>query len=155
MKYDFDAQLRDGHDGEAVLDTHFSEWFFITPASRDEQRRGIDRWWEPRDGGRALSVEYKTDRLATRSGNAFVETVSSDTHNKPGWAYASAAQLLCYYVPGDELVYLIDMNRLRSNLSLWTQRYRQRVVENVGYNTIGLLVPLANFERIARQVISL
>lgn len=155
MRYEFEKQLLDGEDGERLLDRHFEEWFFITHASRDEQRRGIDRWWEPKDGGRAMSVEYKTDRWATRTGNAFVETVSNDAQNKPGWAYASAAELLVYYVPGQELVYLIDMIRLRSYLSLWTQRYRQHVVENAGYNTIGLLVPLPNFDRIARQIIRL
>ena len=42
---------------------------------------------------------------------------------------------------------------LRAKLPAWERRYQQRSVPNDGYNTIGLIVPLAEFEQIAYLVI--
>lgn len=150
--YTFTTQLTDGQKGERRLDAFFQKWFVIRPATDAEQRQGIDRHFTRRKDQRAFTIEYKTDHTAGRTGNAFVETISVDTDNKPGWALTSQAQLLIYYIPDTGIIYVIDFARLRRNLPRWQQTYPQRAIPNRGYHTHGLLVPLLEFEKIANQI---
>lgn len=152
--YQFDKQLSVGEHGEGRLDAFFAQWFVIRVATRQEQRRGIDRIFTRHADGRVYAIEYKTDHTAGKTGNAFVETVSVDTANKPGWASRSEADLLIYYVPEDRLIYVIDFSHLRAHLPVWKKRYPQRSIPNQGYHTHGILVPLKEFEQIAIQVLS-
>jgi hypothetical protein len=155
MMYRFRQQLSLGAQGEAVLDAYFGERWDITPASPSEQRHGIDRWFVSRaNPSRRVAVEYKTDHTAGRTHNAFIETVSVDTAGKLGWAYTSAAQMLLYYVPEDERVFVIPLTGLRRALSRWLDRYPKRYIPNEGYHTHGILVPLMELEATARQVVS-
>lgn len=151
--YAFKEQLTKGEASEKKLDAIFSKDYIIMPVSMDMQRQGIDRLFTRREGGDTLKIEYKTDWTAGRTHNAFVETVSVDIANKPGWAHSSQADYLIYYVPGDELIYIIRFKDLRSILKQWSN-YPTRKIPNKGYNTVGLLVPLREFECIAREVIS-
>lgn len=155
MTYNFQVQLDIGEAAEKMLDAYFGAWYEITPATRQEQRQGIDRHYRERRGDRCLRVEYKTDYTARRTGNAFVETVSVDTQDKPGWAHTSTSDVLLYYIPGDELVYCIVLATLREQLPRWKREYPLRRVPNGSYHTHGLLVPLDEFEQCATQVISL
>ncbi len=150
--YQFDAQLADGLEGEAFLDAVFRRWYRITPATRAQQRQGINRWF--RRDKRRLSVEYKTDTTAARTGNAFVETVSVDITHTLGWAYTSQADYLAYYIPPDGLVYIIRFDVLRSQLPRWERRYPVRRIANEGYHTQGLLVALREFEACAEAILS-
>lgn len=152
--YHFRAQLFRGELHEATLDAFFAgHGYRVARATRAEQRKGIDRWLLK--GEQRHSVEYKADSTAARTGNAFVETVSVDTACKPGWAYTSQAAYLVYYIPPDGLVYLIRFPRLRRALARWVTSYEERVIANEGYQTHGLLVPLAEFERLAEAVFSI
>ncbi|MGE0278167.1 MAG: hypothetical protein AB7R40_22455 [Nitrospiraceae bacterium] len=153
--YQFNQQLADGEKGERKLDAYFAKWFTITPATMDEQRRGIDRHFTRRSDGEHFTVEYKTDHTAGRTGNAFVETISVDTQSKAGWAITSRSQLLLYYVPGAGAIYVIPFPALRQALPTWQQRYPQRAIPNRGYHTHGILVPLLEFEKIAQQILPL
>lgn len=103
MVHEFHASLKRGELGEAELGRCFAQWFVIEPASKDEQQRGIDRHFTERATGKRLRVEYKTDYMAHRTGNAFIETVSVDAASKPGWAYRSEADVLIYFVVHDLL----------------------------------------------------
>jgi len=153
--YDFRTQLATGEEAERRLDAWFAHWYAIEPATMDQQRQGIDRIFTRRDTGRAFKVEYKTDSRASATGNAFVETVSVDTTGKAGWAYTSQADMLLYYVPVSEVIYVIQMTSLRRHLPRWQQQYPARRIPNQGYCTHGLLVPLDEFERIAQRVESI
>lgn len=152
--YQFGKQLSVGERGEKCLDTLFAKWFTIKAATHQEQRRGIDRIFTRRNDGHVYTIEYKTDHTAGKTGNAFVETISVDTAGKPGWASRSEAQLLIYYVPGDELIYVIDFSHLRAHLPIWEKRYPRRSIPNQGYHTHGILVPLKEFEKIAIQILT-
>jgi hypothetical protein len=154
MVYAFKTQLSKGERAEAELTKHFEEWFVIREVSRAEQRAGIDRIFQPKDGGPVLKVEMKTDWTASKTGNAFVETISVDTTGKKGWAYTSQADVLLYYLPDDLLIYWMPFATLRFHLPRWCQ-YPTRKITNSGYCTYGLLVPLAEFEKYADQVISI
>jgi len=152
--YGFQDKLKEGQAGERFLDGYFERWFNITPATATQQRRGIDRIFNDRTRDRTLRIEYKTDKTAARTHNAFVEVVSVDTENKPGWAYTSQADYLMYYIPGDDIVYVIRFDILREQLPRWADEYETRHVKNDGYNTIGIPVPLWEFEAISEAQVS-
>lgn len=153
MTYTFDIQKARGEAGEQFLDRWFAAWYEIRPATRAEQRRGIDCIFTRRQTGKHLAVEYKTDYKAARTGNAFIETVSVDTLGKAGWAYSSQADYI-YYIPGDGLIYVITLEVLRRELPRWVREYPLRAAQNEGYATHGMLVPLYEFEQHAEAVIS-
>jgi hypothetical protein len=154
MTYTFDAQKARGDAGESFLDQVFAADYEIRPATRTEQRQGIDRIFTRRQTGRRLAVEYKTDYKAAHTGNAFVETVSVDTAGKAGWAYSSHADYLIYYVPGDEVIYVIALEALRRELPRWVRAYPHRAAQNESYTTHGVLVPLHEFEIHAEVVLN-
>ncbi len=149
MAYQFDTQLYEGNKGERYLDRFFAYWYGITPATYRQQRQGIDRVFTCRYFGQSFTVEYKTDKRAARSGNAFIETLSVSTTGKRGWAYTSQAAFIVYYIPGTERVFILDVLLLRANLLRWCNTYPTRSIPNRGYTTEGLLVPLAELERVA------
>lgn len=153
--YSFTEQLKKGEDGEKQLDEYFSAYCEIQKATMQEQRQGIDRRFKDKKTGETFTVEYKTDFIAHKTGNAFVETVSVDSVNKRGWSYNSKADYLLYFVVKDLLVYIISMDTVRCNLSRWASKYRKTYAQNEGYRTYGILVPLREFEEHSVQVISL
>lgn len=155
MTYTFDGQLTKGSQAERQLDEHFSKQFDMHPVSREQQRHGIDRCLVDRQTGRAWLAEYKADWTASKTGNAFVETVSVSTQNKPGWAYTSMADYLMYFLPDDLLVYVFTLKKIQARLKKWLELYPQREIPNDGYKTVGVLVPLHEFERHANQVINM
>ena len=154
--FDFREQLGIGEKYEKQLDAYFSHWAAICHATRRQQRAGIDRVFVA-PGGNEVRVEYKTDLRASQTGNAFIETVSvsNASTRKPGWAYTSQADVIIYYIPGDLLAYVLRPSAIRNQLERWSQKYREVAVQNHGYATRGLLVPLAELEEIAEEVISL
>lgn len=154
MTYDFDHQLAEGEEGEAYLDAFFRErGHTIRPATHDEQRQGIDRVFTAPDG-RVARVEYKTDFLAAKTGNAFVETVSVDRHGKMGWALTSQADTLIYYLPG-KVIYVLPFMSLRWALPTWIRDYPAKSAQNRDYATHGILVPLDELAQFASQTFNL
>lgn len=153
--YNFDVQLAHGESGERFLDKFFSDKFEIHPATRHQQRQGIDRIFKNKKTGKILKVEYKTDYLAHRTGNAFIETVSVDSKGKKGWIYTSQADYLIYYVVIDLLIYVITFEALRKLFPNWIKKYPSRKSPNKGYFTHGILVPLTEFEKYSEAVISI
>lgn len=153
--FNFNTQLAKGQEAERQLDLHFAQQFDIHPVSREQQGNGLDRCLVDRQTGRAWLVEYKADWAASKTGNAFVETVSVDKGNKPGWAYSSMADYIMYYLPNDLLVYVFTLKKLRARLEKWKATYPTGQAKNEGYVSEGVLVPLHEFERHANQVFSL
>ncbi len=158
--YEMQTQLQQGEAAERQLDAHFADRFEIVPASREQQRQGIDRIFTKREApnnlGRLYTIEYKTDWTAGRTGNAFIETVSVDTMNVPGWAYSSTAQWLVYWVPPHSQIYLIRFDTLRHQLDGWIEQHGpQKAIPNEGYYTLGVTVPLGVFARCCERIESL
>jgi hypothetical protein len=140
--YAFQNQLTKGERAEGVLDVFLASDHEITPVSLAEQRRGIDRVFVRRTTGRRFTVQYKADWTAHRTGNAFIETVSVDTNNVPGWALTSQADWLIYYLPRDRHAYAIRMAVIRDKVVEWSATYPTTAVQNMDYHTHGVLVPL-------------
>lgn len=157
--YRFKDSHRSGVRGEQTLDAAFSPRFEIQSATAEQQRQGIDRIYTDRETGESFTVEIKSDWTAVRTGRAFIETVSVDRENKPGWAYTSQADILLYFIPPMLLVYVFRLEKLRLHLPLWERVYPQRSIPNSGkhsdYFTKGLLVPLWELEEICESTVSL
>jgi hypothetical protein len=151
--YGFHEQLSAGEQQEQELDKFFVRWYDIQRAALDQQRCGIDRIFTRRDNGYVFKIEYKADWTASKTGNAFVETVSVDTTHTPGWVYSSQADYLIYYLPKDMRAYILAFEQLRARLPQW-EKFPIRSIPNKGYSTVGVLVPLGEFERIAIRVVS-
>lgn len=148
--HDFDERLAYGRRHERALDGFFQQWYEIRAARDNEQRQGIDRHFAR--GGRALTVEYKTDHQADSTGNIFVETVSRDDINSPGGHISSQADRLVIYLPDSELIYWLSTAKLRTLVHAWRDVYREAAAPNRTYNTLGLLVPQHEFERHSRVI---
>jgi len=152
--YNFSAQLTKGQHYEDTLDALFGAWYYIVEATPHQQRQGIDRLWQRQDDySRIVTVKYKADSLAGRTGNAFIETVSVNQPHTPGWAITSQAKLLIYLVVDPQTIYMIWMRRLRTQLDRWQAHYPMRWVDNGRYHTGGHLVPLHELEKIAARVL--
>jgi hypothetical protein len=138
--YDFERQRELGAIGESIIRGVFAQQFNIQRSVALEQRQGIDFWFSY--GAFDLAVEVKTDFTAAHTRNAFIEVTSVDVDGKPGWAHTSRADFLLYYVPPDRVVYVVAMREIRHRLPAWRKKYESRRVQNDGYQTEGILVPL-------------
>ncbi len=156
MTYQMKAQLSKGEEAEALIDALFAVEWQISLASRSQQRRGIDRIFVSRKSGQQHAVEYKTDWTAGRTENIFIETVSVDAEDKPGWAYASQADWLFYYIPGKNLLCVMDFAALRAQLPRWVAECPPAPpIPNEGYNTLGILVPFDEFQKYCKRIVQL
>ena len=150
--HEFNKSLKTGQRYERVLDKVFSDRYSITPVSMDLQRLGIDRIFTSIKSRKRFSVEYKGDEKTQTTGNAFIETVSVDTDNKPGWAITSCAQILIYYVIGPNDIYISYMTEIKRLVSDWANKYEEKPAYNEGYKTLGLCVPIEEIEPISRVI---
>ncbi len=142
--YGFNTQLQQGADGEALLDEYFSRYYRIRKAEMDDQRRGIDRFFEAPWLPRPEGVEYKTDSLTQRTGNVFIETFSVVEKNVLGWARKSEADILVYFALPDTIC-MAYMEEVKEKVDEWLEMYGQRSVRNRGYTSMGIPVPRDTF----------
>lgn len=153
--YDFQTQLSKGESIEKELDRFFSDGFLIAKATQEQQRQGIDRLFLDRRTGQLLRVEYKADWKASRTGNAFVETISVDTTGKKGWALTTTADKVFYLLVDLRTLYVLDPQKVRERLPNWMRRFPTKQAANRTYSTHGVVVPLDEFEKIADAVIAI
>ncbi len=147
--YSFTEQLRIGKLHERQLDRYFERWFHIVEAGMNEQRRGIDRTFTGRRDGRRLKVEYKADRRAAETGNAFIETRSG---SKPGWALTCEADRLVYFIPQTGEVIVVKPKAIKAKVNEWRQRFGVKTVPNKGWTMDGIPVPLAELRDVSDTV---
>jgi hypothetical protein len=145
--YNFEEQLELGKRGEEVLDTIFREDYFIQTGD-SLQRLGIDRIFI-REDSMTYTVEYKTDFIAHRTGNAYVEIWTDRDNRKPGWLLKSKAQILIYYIPGSNRVVMLDMSVLKRKILKRRKLYKTVTCKNETFTGEGLLVPLTDIDSFA------
>ena len=154
--HNFAAKLRQGEEIERLLDDFLDATYVIRKATTEEQRQGIDRWLTPIDPdgtGETISIDYKADWLAVRTGHVFIETISVDRAGKSGWALSSQAQFIFYYLPQRRKLYMLSMAEIQAALPHWALIYQTRLAHNEGYESAGVLVPLSEIARIAEEII--
>jgi hypothetical protein len=150
MDYDFDEQLKKGEEQEVRLDEHFAKKFRIYKVSARQQRNGIDRAMID-NKNRCWLVDYKSDFQAHETGNVFIELVSVDTTNKPGWALSSKADYIVYFMVESGTAYIVAMADILENLARWTKEYKTVECQNKDYKSSGILLPISELKRIATE----
>lgn len=145
--HDFKVQVDDARAYEAAIDRVFSQWYDIEPVPLAINKIGIDRLWTSKTTRVRYSVEYKTDWKTSETGNAFIETVSVDENNKPGWGYTCSAQLIVYYVPQWSRAFLVPTIAVKNSIEGWRARFKEKAAQNQGYKTLGVPVPWSEFKR--------
>jgi hypothetical protein len=150
--YDFESQKIIGKEGELFLDAWLSPCHKIFNVSENNnyQKSGIDRVISRLDGS-FVTIEYKLDIAAKRTGNIFFETTSNDRKMIPGWGWSSQADYWIFLVPEQEIL-VFKPGDLRALIWNLQGSVKQRSVHNKGYNTIGYPVPLSQARKVATQI---
>jgi hypothetical protein len=148
--YNFGSQLKSGQAGELILDTIFSKWYKIFTVSLEEDIDGIDRVFFANNDRK--TVQYKTDFLSSKTGNAYIELLSRSDLLTPGWIYTAKAEWLIYFVY-PTIIYCIDLQKMRRLLPIWETKYRKVKVQNTKFWGEGLIVPLSELRAISKTVL--
>lgn len=147
--------LRRGEFGEDFVHDYMKQWYDIRLADREEQRHGIDAWYTHRETGEQHSVEVKLDERSGQTGNLFVEVTSVDNPIKPGWVWTCQADQLIYWLPVQRLFVGFVIAKLQLHIREWAKRYSIKAVDNDGYQTHGVPVPLVDALAVSEWKISL
>lgn len=150
--YRFDQQGLVGAKGEQILDEWLVQSYKILNVSdiRLYQESGIDRILMRPDGS-TVKVEYKFDLASSRTGNLFFETVSVDRRNVPGWGWSSQADYWIFLLPSLEVL-VVEPSKLRTLAWQYRGQLVDKEIQNLGYKTIGIAIPLKKVRAIARCV---
>lgn len=140
-------QFRQGMDVETYLDDYFNAAGYrierATPHEERQLKKGDRQFYK---NHHYTWVEYKSGVQTFYTGNVFLETISVDTHNIPGWVYTCQADTIIYAAILNKQLLLFDPDYLRARIEDLKQRYptvKTSKGQNVGYNTHGVIVPLA------------
>lgn len=153
--HSFTGNIKKSDEHNRALDAVFSQWYEIHRMPLEVDKLGIDRIWREREWKVYYTVEYKADDRTAETGNAFVETVSVDTKNKPGWGYTCAAQILVYYIPQWNKAYLLSPMTIKEHIQEWREKYREVSAQNNGYKTLGIAVPFDVFKKYCYAVVDI
>lgn len=147
-------QTQQWMSGKAVadfLDTYFgARGWNITPTTPHEERRLQlgDRHF--RKGGLHYLVEYKSGIQTAATGNVFLETISVDSAGKPGWVFTCQADYIFYAALLNKKVLVFIPDKLRlviRDLQRQFPTVKTGKRQNEGYDTHGVIVPLAYVEK--------
>lgn len=160
MGIDDRPQFQQGKAVEAYLDAYFRwrGWAIYPMSDYDERTLHLgDRYFVDED--QVLKVEYKSGIQTGYTGNLFLETVSVDARNIPGWVYTSQADYILYATLLNDRILVFRPQRLRAVIEQLRERFREVATshnQNDGYDSRGVLVPLAwAEEHLADKVIEL
>jgi len=151
--HQFEESLARARPAEKRLDQYLVDLGYsdITSVSMDDERRGIDRIAVK--AGDRITFEYKADFRAAKTGNAYIETVSNNVSNKPGWLFTCQADWILYYIVAPEpYVMWLKPKVLQQALDGWRELYKTSSAINPGYASYGVLVPLDVVKQIADRV---
>jgi hypothetical protein len=154
-------QFKQGMAVEAFLDDYFRAkgWTIKRVTPHEERVLCLGDRVYSRGDGTTLHIEYKSGIQTGKTGNIFLETISVDTTGKAGWVYTCRADYLFYACVLNGVILVFVPSRLRAKMPELKQQFREVATgkgQNVGYNTHGLIVPLAYAEKyLAAKVIEL
>lgn len=140
-----------GRQYEQVMDTFFEQDYAIQRASREDDLRGIDRFFQSKKAPRLkFPVQYKVDFKGKDTGNLPIEVVSNDRTGTPGWALGCDASHLLFYLPwraGGQIL-MLSTSGIRLYLPAWLIQYQTRPTSpelNNGYQTHNICIPVNRF----------
>ncbi|MFZ4664968.1 MAG: hypothetical protein ACOYME_00905 [Prochlorotrichaceae cyanobacterium] len=151
-QYDFEIQRKVGQEGEKFLDQWLSSTYKVLDVSEDlkYQQSGIDRVVTRSDGS-VITIEYKFDIAAKRTGNLFFETISNDKKMIPGWGWSSQADYWIVLIPEQEII-IFKPGMLRALVWELQKTVQKRSVPNKGYNTVGYPIPLTQARKVSFKI---
>ena len=159
MKLTETPQFAQGKNVEAFLDDYFRYMGWIirqtTPHEERVLRLGDRRFIKD---GEALWVEYKSGLQTHFTKNVFLETISVDSANKPGWVYTCAADRILYACVLDQVILSFVPQRLREQIDDLKKMFKEvktKNHQNATYDTWGVIVPLDYAMSLAHKVIYL
>ncbi|SRR5258708_7816749 len=149
MVHDFKTSLDRVAPEEKRLDEYLmKKGWSVTYVNLIDQRRGIDRVIEKPN--ELMTVEYKVDYRAAKTGNAYIETVSISKPFKFGWVHTCKADWILYTVIGDKSTVLwLRPEALLKNLPEWEKSYKTVRCQNRDYYGEGVLVSLSEIRKLA------
>jgi hypothetical protein len=145
-KFTETPQWKSGMTVEAYLDRFFRSrgWGVSRTTPHQERVECLgDRIYVMEDD--SYFVEYKSGIQTGATGNVFLETISVDTQNKPGWVYTCKADYIFYAALLNGQILVFEPATLRSVIESLKQQFRTVKTgkgQNKGYNTHGVIVPL-------------
>lgn len=153
-------QFKNGADVARFLDLFWGSLnYVIRPTTAHEERVLCLGDREFTKSGLRFFIEYKSGIQTFYTGNVFLETVSVDTTNKPGWVYTCQADFIHYAALLNQKILVFRPEKLRGQIEALKCEFRivkTSKNQNAGYNTHGVIVPLEYAERhLAEQVIIL
>jgi len=111
----------------------------------DEQRRGYDTLVIIDGGEQYIKCEQKVDRHDSKN---IVLELWSDAYNKPGWLATARCDWLAYTYINSGVTQMIPFPALKrafaENEPQWRDTYRIIRIENKGWDTEIMLVPLGD-----------
>lgn len=154
------VQFTNGKAVEAFLDEYFGKAGYTIRQTTPHEERVLclgDRQFGLNGG--AFFVEYKSGIQTFYTGNIFLETVSVDAVNKPGWVYTCQADFVYYACLLNGKILVFKPEQLRTKIIGLKQQFREVKTgkgQNSGYNTHGLIVPLVYAEKyLTEKIITL
>ena len=152
-------QFKQGKDVEAFLDEFFRwrGWTIRQTTPHEERVLCLgDRHFEK--GEHICTIEYKSGLQTGHTGNIFLETISVDTADKPGWVYTCKADYIFYAALLNGKILVFIPSDLRARVVALKATFREVPTssnQNDGYRTWGLIVPLPYAEKyLARKIIA-
>jgi hypothetical protein len=152
-EYDFAERASLGAMHAAKIDAAFARDFNIVPASKRDDRTGIDRWYYPRVAEcLKFSVQYKADDQWDETGNVAIEIVSVIETQTPGWAASCPADVLMYYATKTSRLISLDMMSIKRWLpTALMAGYKLRDTSSTKgsqrWSTRNLIVPFSTMQQ--------
>lgn len=154
------VQFKRGMEAEGFLDDFFRArgWQIVPTTAHEERKLCLGDRHFAKDGN-TLLVEYKSGIQTYYTGNVFLETISVDSANKPGWVYTCKADYILYATLLNEKILVFKPDKLRAVIEMLKTKFREVKTsnnQNDGYDTHGVIVPLEYAEQhLVEQVIPL
>ena len=121
-----------------------------------DQSQNSDYWKKDIDfiaykGNEIKTVEVKWDNSIASTGNMFIELLTDERLNKPGWITFCQADIIMYGSSHENLFYVFATDDLREYLKTYENRYQTR--KAIDYDSlgrvrklsIGALIPIEEF----------
>lgn len=145
-KFTESAQFKSGSEVEAFLDYFFlmKDWEITRTTPHEERVLCLgDRHYCKE--GRHFHIEYKSGMQTFSTGNIFLETISVDSENKPGWVYTSRADYIYYGALLNRKILVFFPHVLRREIEALKAKFPVKPTgkgQNSTYKTWGVIVPL-------------
>lgn len=144
IAHNFEQSKKEGEEGEEILDSFFEKDFIIEPVSLQTQKKwDIDRKFISKQSKKSNYIEYKTDDVALRTRNIFIEIKSNIGKDVEGWLFKSRAKRVMILV--GNIIFSVQLEELKQYILTKGVDYREGTSwnkeEGREYFSLGKLMP--------------